>query len=49
MLFAIKLVHSIVFVVVSAAIVYVWYAVLSGMSGALLTLAVAVILLETSV
>jgi len=48
-LFAVKFVHSLVFGIVSLAIVYVWYAILTGMSGPLLTLAVAVILLESAI
>jgi hypothetical protein len=49
MLFAIKFLHSVVFIVMSAAILYVWYAVLSGTSGLLLTVAIAAILLESAV
>ncbi|MBZ0294044.1 MAG: hypothetical protein K8L99_15895 [Anaerolineae bacterium] len=49
MLFAIKFVHSMVFVVVSLAIIYVWYAIFTGATGVLLALAVGAIVLESAV
>lgn len=49
LVFLVKLVHSLVFVVVSLAILVVWYAVFTGTSGPIIALAVAVILLETAV
>jgi len=48
-LFVIKLVHTIVFLVISTAILYVWYAIASDTSGLLLNLAVGLILLEVVV
>ncbi len=49
MLFLIKAFHSLVFFAVSAAILYVWYAIFTHTSGPLLTLAVISIVLETAV
>ncbi len=48
-LFAVKLIHSLVFVGVSLAIFYVWYAIFTGVTGWLLALAVGVIVLEVGV
>ena len=48
MLFTIKFIHSAAFVVVSIAILYVWYAIVTN-STDLLALAIGVILMETSI
>lgn len=49
MLVFIKALHSVVFIGVSTAILYVWYAIFTGAAGGVLLLAVGVILLETSI
>ncbi len=46
MLFTVKLIHTIVFVTISAAILYVWYAIVTETTGLLLTISVGLILLE---
>jgi hypothetical protein len=46
MLFVVKLFHTVVFVIISAAILYVWYAIFTGTTGLLLTIAVGLIMLE---
>jgi hypothetical protein len=46
MLFAIKFIHTIVFLTISTAILYVWYAIFTGTVGPLLTISVGLILLE---
>ncbi len=48
-LFAVKFFHSIVFVVISLAILYVWYAIFANVTGLPLALAVGLILLEIGV
>ena len=49
MLFAIKFFHTVVFLTISAAILYVWVAIFTGTSGFLLTISVTLILLEVAV
>lgn len=48
-LFLIKLFHSLAFVFISLAIVYVWIAIFAGISGWTVALAIGIILLETAI
>lgn len=48
-LFLIKLFHSLAFIFISLAIVYVWIAIFAGISGWTVALAIGIILLETAI
>ena len=49
LLFLVKLFHSLAFIVISLAIVYVWVAIFAGLSGWTVALAIGIILLETTI
>lgn len=48
-LFLVKLFHSLAFIFISLAIVYVWIAIFAGITGWTVWLAIGIILLETAI